>query len=127
MSRISSSTGFSLPEVLVAVTVFAFTAIALTSVLMLNVRTNREAKEKTVATSIGQSRIETFRVAAFSAPAVVSNQPDGTPVIVDGTSYNRYLTVATSGLPTGVAQVSVRVAWREPESPGVTLTTYVTY
>ena len=126
MRRARPNHGFSLPEVLVALAVFGFTGIALTSLLVLNVRTNREAKEKTVATSIALSRIESFRAPLSAPPTVGSNMSDGTAT-VDGLTYTRTLSVSTSSLPAGLALVTVRVAWREPELPGLTLSSYVTY
>ena len=126
MKRRPRAEGFSLHEVLIALTVFGFTGIALTSMVLLNLRTNREAKEKTVASSIAQSRIEEFRKSSVTAPTVGTNMSDGS-VTVDGLNYTRTLTVSTTGLPTGVALFTVKIAWREPEVPGLSLTTYVTY
>ena len=128
MKRGPRAAGFSLPEVLIALTVFGFTGIALTSIVLLNLRTNREAKEKTVATSIAQSRIDVYRASIAGAPTTGNNMTDPLGnATVDGLTYTRTLTVSTSGLPAGVALLTVRVAWREPEVPGISLTTYVTY
>ena len=123
MIRRPRAEGFSLPEVLIAITVFGFTCIALTSMLLLNVRQNREAKEKTIATSLAQSKVEELRGPLSGPPASGTDSPT-----VEGLQYTRTWTVTTpTGLPSGVSQVQVRVSWREPEVPALSLFTYVTY
>jgi prepilin-type N-terminal cleavage/methylation domain-containing protein len=117
--RTASCEGFTLPEVLVALLVFGTMAGALTSMLLLNVRSNRIAKEMTAATSVAQSQIEAFR----ASPTAPTNGTD--TVTLDNTAYTRTWTVAAGPVP-GTTRVTVSVTWREPQPEAVQLTTYVT-
>jgi type IV pilus assembly protein PilV len=117
--RLGSSKGFTLPEVLVTMFVFAAMAAGLTSVLLLNVRSNRISKEMTAATNVAQSKIEAFRSAA-TAPTAGNDT-----VTLDSTTYTRTWTVA-AGPVSGTTRVTVSVTWSEPQPEAVQLTTYVT-
>jgi prepilin-type N-terminal cleavage/methylation domain-containing protein len=118
--RFFSTEGFTLPEVLVAMLVFATMAGALTSMLLLNIRSNRISKETTAAAFVAQSKIEAFRSAA-TAPTAGNDT-----VTIDATTYNRTWTVASGPVP-GTKLVTVNVTWREPQPEAVQMTTYVTY
>ena len=125
MRRLASNRGFSLPEVLVAVAVFGITAAGVSSILLLNMASNRISKETTAASSVAQSRIEQFR----SSPTAPTASSD--TVTIDGLNYNRTWTVATTdptgaALPFGVYRVTVSVTWREPQPEAVQIVSYVT-
>jgi len=125
MRRLASNRGFSLPEVLIAVAVFGIAAAGVSSILLLNMASNRISKETTVASNVAQSRIEQFR----SSPTAPTASSD--TVAIDGLNYNRSWTVATTdptgaALPSGVYRVTVSVTWREPQPEAVQLVSYVT-
>jgi prepilin-type N-terminal cleavage/methylation domain-containing protein len=117
--------GFSLPEILIAITVFGFVAGGLSTMVLMNMNWNRISKEMTTATDVAQDKIEGLRNAL--AQPTASNDS----VTRDGTTYNRTWTVVTgtgsNGIPSGTSEVAVTVSWREPEAQTITLRTYVAY
>ena len=123
MKTVSSDRGFSLPEVLIAVAMFGVMAAALSSVILLNVRSNRISKETTTASSIAQSKLEFFR--GRSTAPTTTGSPE--TITMDSLSYTRSWSVSTASLPPGVALVTVSVTWREPQTEIVTLSSYVTF
>jgi prepilin-type N-terminal cleavage/methylation domain-containing protein len=124
MKRLLRQPGFSLPEVLVAVAMFGIMGAAISSVILLNVRTNRISRETTAASSVAQSKIEGFR-ASNATPSTVGS-PDTVTLPGENTVYTRSWTVSTTGLPAGVYLITVNVTWREPQPEAVQLTSYVT-
>lgn len=117
----TSSRGFSLPEVLVAVAVFGVASAALASVLVLNVASNRVSTEMTQATSYGQDKIEFFRTQPTAPTTNTTGETSGI--------FTRRWTVANgpSAVSGSTKQVTVTVSWRDLGDRSVQLSTYVTY
>lgn len=108
------SEGFTLLEVLVAVSIFAIGILAVASMQLTSIQGNAFGNEMTAATFLAQAQLERMK----SVADVTTLATDGDPNPIDenenspatGALYNRSWTVA-AGPSTGSRQVTVTVNW----------------
>src|SRR5262245_35418283 len=79
MRQRRSSVGFSLPEVLIALSVFGIASTALAATLLLNVRSNRMSNEISEATTLAQNWIEYVRSQTITDAGSTACPSGGTP------------------------------------------------
>jgi len=130
MSWARSSTGFSLPEVLIALAVFGIASTGLLATLLLNVRSNRESNELSEATTLAQNWIEYLRAQTITDSTSTSCPSTGTPPTVPSPYGTPTCVLGAAGSPVaGTRQVTVTVSWPElyTGTRSVTLQSYVTY
>jgi len=111
--------GFTLLEVLVAVTIFAIGILAVASMQLTSIQGNAFGNEMTTATFLAQAQLERLKsVADVSSDLPIGITADPLNPMdenensgVSGAIYNRSWTVAT-GPSADSRQVSVTVNWR---------------
>jgi type IV pilus assembly protein PilV len=107
--------GFTLLEVLVAVTIFAIGILAVASMQLTSIQGNAFGNEMTTATFLAQAQLE--RMKSVADVSTLATGGDASPIDenensgVSGAIYNRSWTVA-AGPSADSRQVSVTVNWR---------------
>ena len=122
-----SRSGFTLVEVLVALTIFAIALLGLVSLLTTTIQANAQARRMTAATNLAQDRLEEIRNMAYAA--ITSGSDSGQLTETGGTGgtgaiYTRSWTVAGGPAP-NTKQVTVTVTWTDQTSRQVQLQTIV--
>jgi prepilin-type N-terminal cleavage/methylation domain-containing protein len=125
-----ASKGFSLPEVMVALTVFGIASTGLVATSLLNVRTNRTSNEISEATTLAQSWIEYVRARTITDAGSTACPSGGTPPSVPSPFATPTCTLGAAASPVaGTRLMTVTVSWSESDTGtrSVTLQSYVTY
>ena len=104
--------GFTLIEILVAMTIFSIASLGTASLLTSTMRANMMAHHRSFATAFAQDKIEEVRAS-------------GTGACTGGTASQGSITFSlacgTVGGPNGSNDVTVTVTWSDPESQSVQL------
>ena len=108
--------GYSLIEILVALTVFSIASVALTSGVLTTIRTNNTSEHLTQATILAQDKLEALLAAG---PTLTAG--NDTP----RTGFSRTWTISTDTPQIGVSQVDISVSWTDYGSHTITVTTVV--
>jgi type II secretion system protein I len=108
--------GYSLIEVLVAVTIFSLTALALSAGVGAVVRANNISAKLTLATILAQDKLEELCAQSGSR----SGDSD-----VPQAGFTRTWIVTPDSPVEGVAQIDVTVSWHDYQARIITLTTVV--
>lgn len=108
--------GYSLIELLVAVTLFAISALGLATGVVMVVRSGALSDNLTRATILAQDKLE--ELTASDGPRV-----GGTDTPQPG--FIRVWTIAPDDPETGVARIDVSVSWEGRDSRAVSLVTVV--
>jgi prepilin-type N-terminal cleavage/methylation domain-containing protein len=108
--------GFSLLEILVALTVFSIASVALTAGVTTSIRANNTSEHLTQAAILAQDKLE----------ALLANGP----IFVAGndaprSGFIRTWTIAADTPQVGVSQVTVSVSWTDYGSHSITVSTVV--
>jgi len=130
MRKARSNEGFSLPEVLVALTIFGIASTALVATSLMNVRTNRISNEISEATTLAQNWIEYVRAQTITDATSTACPSGGTSPSVPSPYGTPTCTLGTAASPVaGTRLMTVTVSWSESGTGtrSVTLQSYVTY
>lgn len=117
--------GFTLLEVLIALTVLAFGLLGLAAMQIYSLQTGRESKHLMQATMVAQDRMETVQYLPWGSVPPTGGWTTLTPVTIQVDANSGTLNEITFGLEQRVANVvvgqtrnvDVRVTWTEPEDP----------
>src|SRR5688572_7483988 len=104
--------GFSLIEVLVAMTLFSIASLGTASVLTNTMRANMMAHHRSFATAFAQDKMEEIRA---SVPGACT----GGTALQGSVTFS--LACVTAGGPNGSTNVTVTVTWTYPSSQSVQL------
>jgi prepilin-type N-terminal cleavage/methylation domain-containing protein len=108
--------GYSLIEVLVAVTLFSLTALSISAGVGRTIRTNILSANFTQATILAQDKLEELRAQS----AVLGDDTD-TP----HPGFTRTWEITPDAPEQGVSRIDVTVSWTDDRPHTVTLTTVV--
>ncbi|MBM4255932.1 MAG: type II secretion system protein [Deltaproteobacteria bacterium] len=108
--------GFSLLEILVALTVFSIASVALTLGVTTSIRTNATSERLTQATILAQDKLEALLA---SNPTLLAGSD------VPRAGFTRTWTILFDTPQPGVAQVNVSVVWADSSPHTVTVSTVV--
>ena len=125
MNMLSNQKGFSLLELLIALTVLAIGLLGLAGLHVAAIQGNVSGFKISTATAVAQERIEVLKALDASAAAMTAgaHADDGNQV-VQGITYNRSYTIQDNTPVSGTSTITLTVTWIEPRT-GVTRNTSV--
>lgn len=125
MYMLSNQKGFSLLELLIALTVLAIGLLGLAGLHVAAIQGNVSGFKISTATAVAQERIEVLKALDASAAAMTAgaHADDGNQV-VQGITYNRSYTIQDNTPVSGTSTITLTVTWIEPRT-GVTRNTSV--
>ena len=123
-SMIFKRNGFSLIEVLIALTILAIGLLAIASLQVTSVRGNFFSNSLMQATYVAQDRLEFLKNLPFSDPLLsTGNRVDGTTKISD-LVFNRSYTVELVNDPKGnYLKISYLVKWNDGVNHNISFST----
>jgi type II secretion system protein I len=114
--------GFSLIEVIVATAITAIIATSLIFLFTQSISTNRETKEKQIASQITQSRIEELRNMPFSEMVNASEDIS----ISDLPSGRRITKIKNPYLSNDIKEAEVEITWTSgPQTKSIKINTLI--
>jgi len=128
--NIRANNGFTLVELLVAMTIFAIAVLGLAGGTINVIRTNKTSHLQTSAVNLAQSKIEEFRamstpaIAGLACPSYTSTGCSDTPS-ASGKIYNRSWQITADSPVAGVSAIAVKVDWSDYSSRSVTMSASV--
>ena len=125
MKMLSNQKGFSLLELLIALTVLTIGLLGLAGLHIAAIQGNVSGFKISTATAVAQERIEELKALDASAAALTTgaHADDGNQV-VQGITYNRSYTIQDNTPVSGTSTLTLTVIWVEPRT-GVTRNTSV--
>ncbi|MGH7928548.1 MAG: type IV pilus modification PilV family protein [Candidatus Binatia bacterium] len=130
--RIKQNQGFTLVEILVAITIFSFAVLGLAIGTVSLTRTNADSHLRAVAVNIAQARLEelnsmnsTTLTALVAACTSVSSTGCNDTFSASGITYDRRWWFAANSPVVGVNRIDVKVDWTSHGSRTVTFTAAV--
>jgi prepilin-type N-terminal cleavage/methylation domain-containing protein len=124
--------GFTLVEILVAVTIFSFAVLGLAIGTVTLTRTNADSHSRAAAINVAQARLEELKAmnaatlnALVAACVNQSSAGCNDTFSASGITYDRRWWFAKNSPVAGVNQIDVRVNWTDHGSRTVTFTAAV--
>ena len=128
--KIADIEGFTLIEIMVAVTIFSFAVLGLAIGTVSVIQTNQNSHLRASAINLGQAKLEEFRAmtitifTGLSCPSLNSIGCKDAPV-ASGTTFNRSWQITANSPVSGVSQVDVLITWNDYASRTLTLSASV--
>ena len=114
--------GFTLIEVLVAISIMALVMAGLTSMGVTTIQADTHSRRQSVATSLAQAKLEELRVLRHSQADWTAGLHSGTTVEADGAEYTREWEVETDyNNYKRLSRVTVTVSWDDGTSGSVSV------
>ena len=110
MRRRRGEHGFSLVEVLSAMTLFALVASAVGSLAITSMLHTIQNRHATTAAQLAQRQLEDLRALPYASLASGTKS-----VVAAGQSYTVNTTVQANNPASGMSRINVQVAWTGPE------------
>lgn len=110
--------GFSLIEILVALTIISFVVLGFTAATITVIQSNEVSENYTIATTLAQDIVERLK----SGTIALASGSGCNPLT---TGFTCSWTVTSNSPQTGVTQVNVTIAWNDYQARSVTLNTVV--
>lgn len=125
MKRLSNQKGFTLLELLIALTILTVGLLGLAGLHIAAIQGNVSGFKISTAAAVAQQRIEELKALDSSAAALSdgAHANDGNQV-VQGITYNRSYTIQDDTPVTGTSTITLTVQWVEPKT-GITRNTSV--
>jgi prepilin-type N-terminal cleavage/methylation domain-containing protein len=120
--------GFTLVEILVALSIFTFAVLGLAAGTVSITRTNQNSHLNATAINLAQAKLEELRsmtTAAFATLSCPSSTPCSDSTIASNTTYNRQWSITTNSPVTGVNRIDVSIAWTDYTSHTLSFTASV--
>lgn len=121
--KMKKTLGFTLIEVLTALTILAIAMLGFIPMVISTIRANSFGVKMTRATELAQDKLEEIRIMNFDDPVNLTVGTHGPETIE--TIYERQYTVSLVGGNADIKSISISVDWRDVGRPPQN-TTYVT-
>jgi prepilin-type N-terminal cleavage/methylation domain-containing protein len=111
--------GFTLVEVLVAISIFTFALLGLAAGTVSVTRTNQHSHLNASAINLAQAKLEELRAmsgTAFSGLSCPSSTPCSDSVATSGITYNRQWWITANSPVSGVNRIDLNIAWTDYQS-----------
>lgn len=117
MKGISNQNGFTLLELLIALTILAIGLLGLAGLHIAAINGNVSGFKLSAAAAVAQQRIEELKSLDTSSAALsAGNHTNDGSVSIQGITYNRGFTVDDDNPVTGTSTLILTVTWVEPGS-----------
>ena len=126
--KILRNDGFTLLEILIAVTIFCFAVLGLAIGTLSVIRTNQTSHLRASAVNLAQARLEELRAmtsAAFSGLSCPSSTPCSDSAVASGVTFTRQWWITTNSPVAGVSRIDVSVNWTDYTSQTLSFTASV--
>lgn len=126
--NINKDDGFTLVEILIAITIFCFAVLGLAIGTVSVIRSNQTSHLRASAVNLAQARLEELRAmtaAAFSALSCPSSTPCSDNAIASGVTFTRRWSITTNSPVAGVNRIDVTVNWSDYANQTLTFTASV--
>ena len=126
--NINKDYGFTLVEILIAITIFCFAVLGLAIGTVSVIRTNQTSHLRASAVNLAQARLEELRAmtsAAFSSLSCPSSTPCSDNATASGVTFTRQWRITTNSPVAGVNRIDVTVNWMDYASQTLTFTASV--
>lgn len=126
--NINKGDGFTLVEILIAITIFCFAVLGLAIGTVSVIRTNQTSHLRASAVNLAQARLEELRAmtaAAFSALSCPSSTPCSDNAVASGVTFTRRWSITTNSPVAGVNRIDVTVNWSDYANQTLTFTASV--
>jgi type IV pilus assembly protein PilV len=110
---LQSRAGFSLIEVLVAVSIFAVGMLGLASGAISIMRANKTAQFHTMATNLAQEKLEQLKSTSVAFVSSCTNSCEADPPTYLGVTFKRSWSAALNVPQPGLKQITVTVEWKD--------------
>ncbi len=120
--------GFTLVEILIAITIFSFAVLGLAIGTVSVIRTNQTSHLRTSAVNLAQARLEELRAmtsTAFSGLSCSSSTPCSDSPVASGVTFTRQWWITTNSPVSGVNKIDVSINWTDYTSQSMTFTASV--
>ena len=118
-SMVSKKDGFSLIEVLIALTILAIGLLAIASLQVTSVRGNFFSNNLMQATYVAQDRLEYLKSLRFDDPLLsTGNHPDPPTQQISGVDFNRAYRVGADG------NLKYTVSWNDGTNHSISFSTF---
>lgn len=115
----NGESGFTLVEVLIAVTILAFGMLGMAGLQVTSIRGNATAIHKTEASALASDKLESYQNTPYA------NIPEGTVTETGLGIYTRTTTVVKDAPVNDAKTVRVNVSWQEASARSVTFETII--
>ena len=126
--KLNKDHGFTLVEILIAITIFCFAVLGLAIGTMSVIRTNQTSHLRASAVNLAQARLEDLRAmtsAAFSGLSCPSSTPCSDSPVASGVTFTRQWWITTNSPVAGVNRIDVSVNWSDYANQTLTFTASV--
>jgi type IV pilus assembly protein PilV len=120
-----SEQGFTLIEVIVALTVLAIGIVSLSSVFPLAMRDVAESGSVTKAVQLCQQKIEDFQMLGFDSGELIQGYTHADSLNPIGGIYDRTWFVTDDQPISGCKLIEVTVTWQERQEQSISLSTVI--
>jgi prepilin-type N-terminal cleavage/methylation domain-containing protein len=120
--------GFTLVEILIAITIFCFAVLGLAIGTVSVIRNNQNSHLRASAVNLAQARLEELRAmtsAAFSALSCPTSTPCSDNAVASGVTFTRQWSITTNSPVAGVNRIDVSINWTDYASQTLTFTASV--
>ena len=120
--------GFTLVEILIAITIFCFAVLGLAIGTVSVIRNNQNSHLRASAVNLAQARLEELRAmtsAAFSALSCPTSTPCSDNAVASGVTFSRQWSITTNSPVAGVNRIDVTVNWSDYANQTLTFTASV--
>lgn len=115
-NRVKKPDGFTLVEILVAISIFTFAVLGLAAGTVSVTRTNQNSHLNASAINLAQAKLEELKAmtkTAFSGLSCPSSTPCSDSAVASNTTFNRQWWITTNSPVTGVNRIDVSIAWTD--------------
>ena len=126
--NINKDDGFTLVEILIAITIFCFAVLGLAIGTVSVIRSNQTSHLRASAVNLAQARLEELRAmtsTAFSALSCPSSTPCSDNATASGVTFTRQWWITNNSPVAGVNRIDVTVNWTDYASQTLTFTASV--
>jgi prepilin-type N-terminal cleavage/methylation domain-containing protein len=126
--NINKDDGFTLVELLIAITIFCFAVLGLAIGTVSVIRTNQTSHLRASAVNLAQARLEELRAmtaAAFSGLSCPSSTPCSDSATASGVTFTRQWWITNNSPVAGVNRIDVTVNWSDYANQTLTFTASV--